>query len=71
MMMKLIKPKHKITVLCLSILSILLMNIYTFSQIIVWIAGNITYLFPIALILFYILDLKNHKEYVFITKVEK
>lgn len=62
MMMKLIKPKHKITVLCLSILSILLMNIYTFSQIIVWIAGNITYLFPIALILFYILDLKNHKE---------
>lgn len=62
MIMKLIKPKHKITVLCLSILSILLMNIYTFSQVIVWIAGNITYLFPLALILFYILDLKNDKQ---------
>ena len=58
----LIKPKNKISVLCLSVLTILMMNIYTFSQIIVWIAGNITYLFPLALILFYILDLKNNKE---------
>lgn len=59
---KLIKPKNKILVICLSMLTILLMNVYTFSQIIVWIAGNITYLFPLALILFYISDLKNNKE---------
>ena len=58
----LIKPKHKTTTVCISLLTILLMNIYTFSQVIVWIAGNITYLFPLALILFYILDLKGNKE---------
>lgn len=55
-----IKPKHKVSVICLAILSILLMNIYTFSQVIVWIAGNITYLFPLGLILFYLLDIKNN-----------
>ncbi|MDD6223726.1 MAG: DUF6056 family protein [bacterium] len=56
---KMIKPKNKITVLCLVMLSILLMNIYTFSQVVVWIAGNITYLFPLAFIIFYLLDIKN------------
>ena len=37
-----VKPRQKKLTICLSILTVLLMNIFTFSQIIVWVAGNIT-----------------------------
>ena len=37
------------------------MNIYTFSQVVVWIAGNITYLFVIFLLLYYFYALINKK----------
>ena len=61
---KLLKPRNKNLSLFLSLFIILFMNIYTFSQIIVWIAGNITYLFPILFLLYYfyrILRRKNDK----------
>ena len=56
-MIKLIQPKHKFLVLSLSFFLFLGMNLYTFSQVIVWIAGNITYLFVIPLLLFYFYQL--------------
>lgn len=55
--------KNKKTMLLLMFLSILLMNVFTFSQVIVWIAGNITYLFVIPLILIYIKLLYNKKDF--------
>ncbi len=48
------KFKNKKLMLLLSFLIILFMNIFTFSQVVVWIAGNITYLFVIPLLLIYI-----------------
>lgn len=51
-MIKIIKPKNKKLIFLLSTLTILLMNIYSFSQIVVWLAGNITYLFQIPLLLY-------------------
>lgn len=51
--LKFIKPKNKSMIYILSLLIILLMNIYTFSQTITWIAGNITYFFVIPIILGY------------------
>lgn len=49
---RIINPKKKIMYL-LTLLIFLLMNIYTFSQTIPWLAGNITYLFVIPLLLLY------------------
>ena len=49
----------------LSLLVILSMNIFTFSQVVVWVAGNITYLFVIPLLLsyfYYIFDYKEKKK---------
>lgn len=51
---KICKFKNKSLMLLLSFLIILFMNLFTFSQVIVWIAGNITYLFVIPLLLIYI-----------------
>lgn len=61
-MIEIIKPKQRKFILCVSILSILLMNIFTFSQIIVWVAGNITYLFSFFLLFFYMINLKNNQK---------
>lgn len=58
---KITNKKNKILPLMLSILVIFLMNIYMFSQVGVWLAGNITYLFPLALTLFYVYYLINCK----------
>ncbi len=41
--LKIINPKNKKMIYTLTLLVILMMNIYTFSQTITWIAGNITY----------------------------
>ena len=56
-----IKPKNKKLIFFLSTLTILLMNIYTFSQVVVWLAANITYLFVMPLILYYLYCLLNSK----------
>lgn len=50
---RIVKPRNKRLVFFLALFIILLMNIFTFSQIVVWIAGNITYLFPILFLLYY------------------
>lgn len=50
---QMIRPKKKKFIYVLSFLSLLLMNIYTFSQTITWIAGNITYFFVIPVLLGY------------------
>ena len=59
---KIINPVKKKMIYLLVLLIILLMNVYTFSQTITWIAGNITYFFVIPIILgyFYVL-IKNEK----------
>ena len=57
---KIINPKNKKVIYLLSFFSIVLMNIYTFSQSVTWIAGNITYLFPLALLIMYIYYLKTN-----------
>ena len=51
---KIINPKNKLITYSLILLSLITMNIYTFSQTIVWIAGNVTYLLVIPIILLYI-----------------
>ena len=66
---KLVKPFNKKLVFFLSLFLILFMNIYTFSQVVVWIAGNITYLFVIPLLLYYlykVIYLKDEKKSSFI-----
>lgn len=60
---KIIKPKHKKAITLIATLIILLTNIKTHGEVFVWIAGNITYLFVIPLILFhfnYIIEHKNN-----------
>jgi len=52
LIIRIINPKKKIIYL-LSLLVFLLMNIFTFSQVVPWLAGNITYLFVIPLLLLY------------------
>ena len=52
LIIRIINPKKKIIYL-LTLLVFLLMNIYTFSQVVPWIAGNVTYLFVIPLLLLY------------------
>ena len=46
--------KNKKMIMILLFLSILFMNVFTFSQVVVWIAGNLTYLFVFPLLLLYI-----------------
>ena len=59
---KIINPKNKKTIYLLSFLGILCMNIYTFSQTVTWIAGNVTYLFPLALLIIYIYYIKYYMD---------
>lgn len=60
---KLIQPKHKKEIGLLTFLMILMMNIYTFSQTVTWIAGNITYLFVIPILFYYFYTLiRKEKE---------
>ncbi|MBQ6323976.1 MAG: hypothetical protein IJI22_03990 [Bacilli bacterium] len=54
--------KNKKLLILFTFIMITFMNIYTFSQTIVWIAGNITYLFVIPLILLYINLLPKNKK---------
>ena len=54
--------KNKKTIILLTFIMIIFMNLYTFSQTITWIAGNITYLFVIPLILLYILYLQKENK---------
>ena len=61
LIIKIINPK-KIIIYLLSLLIFLLMNIYTFSQVIPWLAGNITYLFPIPLLLLYFYFIFSNKK---------
>ena len=60
---KIIRPKNKIFVLLSSLFLFLFMNLYTFSQVIVWLAGNITYLFVILLLLFYFYWMFEKKDF--------
>ena len=55
--------KNKKTMFLLVPLVILFMNLYSFSQVIVWIAGNITYLFVIPLLLYYIYVLYKNNDF--------
>ena len=59
---KICKFKNKKTLLLLVVSSILFMNIFTFSQVVTWLAGNITYLFVIPLLLMYIYIIYNNKD---------
>ena len=59
---KIINPRNKKLVFSLTLLTILLMNIYTFSEIILWIAANITYLFPLPLLLYYFYKIITQKD---------
>lgn len=59
---KIAKFKNKTPMILLVFLSIIFMNIFTFSQVITWIAGNITYLFVIPLLLIYIEIIYNNKD---------
>ncbi len=47
----------------LAVLLILGMNPYMFSQVIVWLAGNITYMFIVPVLLFYIYFVLNNDKY--------
>jgi hypothetical protein len=53
-MLRIVKPKNKKTVYALALLSFLAIPFLTFSEVIVYIAGNATFLVPQFLILFYI-----------------
>ena len=59
---KIVKFKNKKLMILLTFLVILFMNIFTFSQVITWIAGNITYLFVIPLILMYMYIIYYNKD---------
>lgn len=66
LIIKIVNPQHKKIICLLSLLVILLMNIFTFSQIVVWVAGNITYLFVIPLLLgyfYYLFDYKKNNKF--------
>lgn len=58
---KIVKFKNKKLMLLLLFSTILFMNIFTFSQTVTWLAGNITYLFVIPLILVYFYIINNDK----------
>ena len=57
---KIIHFKNRINMILLTFILILFMNIYTFSQVVTWVAGNITYLLVIPLLLLY-MDRRIHK----------
>ena len=59
---KIVKFKNKEIMLLSTFLIILFMNIFTFSQVITWIAGNITYLFVIPLLLLYMYIIYYNKD---------
>ena len=59
---KLINPHNKKMSFLLVLFIILFMNIYTFSQVIVWLAGNITYTLVIPLLLYYLDIVINKKD---------
>ena len=59
---KIINPRNKKLIFILSTLTIFMMNIFTFSQVVVWVAGNITYLFVIPMILYYFYNLLQNKK---------
>lgn len=59
---KIVKFKNKKTSILLVFASILFMNIFTFSQTVTWLAGNITYLFAIPLILLYFYIIYSNKD---------
>lgn len=62
---KLVRPFNKKLVFFLSLFAILLMNNYTFLQVVAWVSGNITYLFVIPLLLYYfykVIYLKDEKK---------
>lgn len=63
LIIKIINPKNQNLIFFLSTLAIFLMNIFTFSQVVVWLAGNITYLFVIPLMLYYFYTLLNKKKH--------
>ena len=58
---KIVKFKNKKIMLVLTFATILFMNIFTFSQTVTWLAGNITYLFVIPLLLIYLYIIYNDK----------
>ncbi len=58
---KIIEPKDKKTIYFLSLFGMIGMNIYMFSQSITWMAGNITYLFPLSLYIMYLYYLKTNQ----------
>lgn len=60
---KLVGEKPKKIIFPLMCLIIMGMNLFTFSQVISWIAGNITYLFIIPIILWYFYYLFNNDKY--------
>ena len=69
LIIKIINPKKRIIYL-LTLLVFLLMNIYTFSQVIPWVAGNITYLFVIPLLLLYFYYIfKDDKKHIIIFSI--
>lgn len=61
LMIKIIKPQNKKMTFLTVTMMILLMNIKTLSEVVVWIAGNITYFFVIPLLLFYFNYIINHQ----------
>ena len=54
--------KNKGIMVVLTFSVILFMNVFTFSQVVTWLAGNITYLFVMPLLLMYIYILYYHKD---------
>lgn len=68
LIIKLINPKKKIIYL-LTPLIFLLMNMFTFSQTVTWVAGNITYLFVIPLLLLYYYFVFNDKKQVIVFSI--
>lgn len=60
---KFVGEKPKRIIFPLMFLVILCMNLFTFSQVISWIAGNITYLFIIPILLWYFYYLLNNVKY--------
>ena len=59
---KIVKFKNKKIMIILASSILLFMNVFTFSQTITWIAGNITYLFVIPLLLMYMYIIYNNKD---------
>lgn len=61
--LKFIDKKPKKEMFFLMVLVILGMNLFSFSQVMTWIAGNITYLFVVPIILWYFYYVLNNDKY--------